>query len=109
MAHGGEGIADAPDGRVVFVRGAIPGDVVEAQLTKVKKRWARADTTEILEPSANRVGPTCPAAAAGAGCCDFSHIQPDAQLGIKRDILVGQLGALSACLLYTSPSPRDRG
>lgn len=96
MAHGGEGIADAPDGRVVFARGAIPGDVVEAQLTKVKKRWARADTTEILEPSANRVEPTCPAAAAGAGCCDFSHIQPDAQLGIKRDILVGQLGALSA-------------
>lgn len=96
MAHGGEGIADAPDGRVVFVRGAIPGDVVEAQLTKVKKRWARADTTEMLEPSANRVEPTCPAAAAGAGCCDFSHIQPDAQLGIKRDILVGQLGALSA-------------
>ena len=38
MAHGGEGIADAPDGRVVFVRGAIPGDTVEATLAKVKKR-----------------------------------------------------------------------
>ena len=38
MAHGGEGIADAPDGRVVFVRGGVPGDVVDATLAKVKKR-----------------------------------------------------------------------
>ena len=54
MAHGGEGIADAPDGRVVFVRGAIPGDRVEARPTKVKKRWARADLVEVLEPSPQR-------------------------------------------------------
>ena len=96
MAHGGEGIADAPDGRVVFVRGAIPDDTVEATLTKVKKRWARAETTAVLEPSPHRVDPTCPAAAAGAGCCDFSHIEEDAQLEFKREVLLGQLGALSS-------------
>lgn len=96
MAHGGEGIADAPDGRVVFVRGAIPGDTVEATLTKVKKRWARAETTAVVDPSPHRVDPTCPAAAAGAGCCDFSHIAADAQLGFKREVLLGQLGALSS-------------
>ena len=96
MAQGGEGIADAPDGRVVFVRGGVPGDVVDATLAKVKKRWARADAVEVREPSPDRVEPTCPAAAAGAGCCDYSHIRPDAQVGFKRDILLGQLGALSA-------------
>ena len=96
MAHGGEGIADAPDGRVVFVRDAIPGDTVAATLTKVKKRWARAETTAVLEPSPHRVDPTCPAAAAGAGCCDFSHIDADAQLRLKREVLLGQLGALSS-------------
>lgn len=96
MAHGGEGIADAPDGRVVFVRGGVPGDVVDATLAKVKKRWARADAVEVREPSPDRVEPTCPAAAAGAGCCDYSHIRPDAQVGFKRDILLGQLEALSA-------------
>ena len=36
MAHGGEGIAEL-DGRVVFVRGAYPGDVVDATITQVKK------------------------------------------------------------------------
>lgn len=96
MAHGGEGIADAPDGRVVFVRGAIPGDTVEATLTKVKKRWARAEAKAVLTPSELRVTPTCPAAAAGAGCCDFSFVAPAAQLDLKRDVLLGQLGALSA-------------
>ena len=101
MAHGGEGIADAPDGRVVFVRGAIPDDTVEATLTKVKKRWARAETTAVLEPSPHRVDPTCPAAAAGAGCCDFSHIEADAQLEFKREVLLGQLGALSSPVSYT--------
>lgn len=92
-AHGGEGIGHAADGRVVFVRGAIPGDTVRARAEKVKARWARADLVEVVEPSGLRVPPACPAAAAGAGCCDFSHIDPNAQLGFKRDVLLGQLGA----------------
>ena len=95
MAHGGSGIAHAPDGRVVFVHGAIPGDRVEATLTKVKSRWARADVARILEPSSIRVEPVCEAAAAGAGCCDFSHVSESAQLELKRDVLLGQLRALA--------------
>lgn len=95
MAHGGSGIADAPDGRVVFVHGAIPGDRVEATLTKVKPRWARADAVRILEPSSIRVEPACEAAAAGAGCCDFSHVSESAQLELKRAVLLGQLRALA--------------
>ena len=67
MAHGGEGIADAPDGRVVFIAGAIPGDTVEARLTRVKKRWARAELVKVVDPSPHRVRSACPAAAAGAG------------------------------------------
>lgn len=95
MAHGGEGIGHAPDGRVVFVRGAVPGDTVTARATKVKRRWARAELVEVLEASPVRAPVSCPAAAAGAGCCDYSHIDPGAQLGFKRDVLVGQLGALA--------------
>lgn len=95
MAHGGEGIGHAPDGRVVFVRGAVPGDTVAARATKVKRRWARAELVEVLEASPMRVATACPAAAAGAGCCDYSHIDPAAQLELKREVLVGQLGALA--------------
>lgn len=95
MAHGGEGIAQLDDGRVVFIAGTIPGDTVEARITKSKKRWARAELVEVRTPSEMRVAHTCPAAAAGAGCCDFSHIAPEAQLGLKTEILRGQLRALA--------------
>ncbi|EEI16764.1 class I SAM-dependent RNA methyltransferase [Corynebacterium lipophiloflavum] len=95
MAHGGEGIARDSDGRVVFVGGAIPGDKVRAELTKVKKMWARAQLTEVVSASPDRVSPTCPVAARGGGCCDYSHIAPAAQPGIKREVLIGQLGAFS--------------
>lgn len=91
MAHGGEAIAHAPDGRVVFVTGAIPGDTARVQLTKVKKNWARGEALSLEQPSPDRVDPVCPAAAAGAGCCDYSHITPAAQERLKREILVGQL------------------
>ena len=47
MAHGGEAVAYAPDGRVVFIGGAIPGDTVSVTLDRVKKRWARADVVEL--------------------------------------------------------------
>ena len=91
MAHGGEAIAQAPDGRVVFVAGAIPGDTARVTLTRVKKNWARGTATSIEAPSTDRVDPMCPAAKAGAGCCDYSHIAPAAQQRFKREILVGQL------------------
>lgn len=91
MAHGGVAIAHAPDGCVVFVDGAVPGDTVTVELTRVKKRWARGRVVEVLEASPDRVPTDCPAAAAGAGCCDYSHIAPAAQTRFKREVLVGQL------------------
>lgn len=95
MAHGGSGIADGPDGRVVFVQGAIPGDRVQAALTRVKRRWARAQIQMVIEPSNDRVTPACEAAAAGAGCCDYAHVAPSAQVDLKREVLLGQLHALA--------------
>lgn len=80
---------------MVFVPGAIPGDTVEVHITKSKKRWARAELIQVLEPSNDRVEPTCPAAAAGAGCCDYSHINPAAQSEFKRDVLRGQLANIA--------------
>lgn len=92
MAHGGEGIATGPDGRVVFVRGAYPGDVVSAQITEVKKKFARAELTEVLTAGAYRGPQRCPAAAQGAGCCDFGDLDPRREPELKATILAGQLG-----------------
>ncbi|WP_448855400.1 class I SAM-dependent RNA methyltransferase [Corynebacterium camporealensis] len=91
MAHGGAGIGHAPDGRVVFVTGAFPGDTVVARPTKVKKPFIKAELDDVTSPSPLRVAPACEAAAAGAGCCDFTALDPAKELDLKAEILVDQL------------------
>lgn len=93
MAHGGEGIA-MHDGRVVFVLGGFPGDTVTATVTEVKKRFARAVVDAVREAGPYRVPQACPAAAAGAGCCDFGEVDPARETDLKADILAGQLTRL---------------
>ena len=56
LAHGGAGVGRA-DGFVVFVRGAVPGDRVRAEIGKSKKSFAEARVVEILEPSPDRIEP----------------------------------------------------
>ncbi|QGU07573.1 putative RNA methyltransferase [Corynebacterium occultum] len=94
MAHGGEGIA-VLDGRVIFVHGAYPGDTITAEITEVKKNFARAVLVEVLSPSPLRSEQVCPAAARGAGCCDFGDLNPAEELGLKYGILKDQLSRLA--------------
>ncbi|MBZ8177922.1 TRAM domain-containing protein [Corynebacterium sp. 3HC-13] len=94
MAHGGEGIA-LLDGRVVFVRGAYPGDVLKAEITRVKKNFARAEIREVIQDSEMRVPQRCPATAAGAGCCDFGDLDPTREAQLKKEILADQVGRLA--------------
>ncbi len=77
FANGGAGIAHDDDGRVVFVAGALPGELVRAQIDKQKPSFAQARAVTIVEASPHRIDPLCPAAAAGAGCCDLSYAAPD--------------------------------
>ncbi len=57
LAHGGAGVARTDGGYVVFVRGAIPGDEVRAEITKRKRAYAEARTVELLTPSPERIPP----------------------------------------------------
>ena len=54
LAYGGNGVARL-NGFVVFVRSGLPGDVVRARVTKVKRNHAEALATEVVQPSALRV------------------------------------------------------
>lgn len=91
MAHGGEGIATAPDGRVVFVSGAFPGDTVDVEITKVKKKFVRGHAQKVVSAGPNRVESTCPAASAGAGCCDFAEVDPARETEMNKAVLEDQL------------------
>lgn len=84
---GGEAMAHEPDGKVVFVRGAVPGDEVRATTTERKGGWSRAVVDEVVAPSPERVGAPCPQRRLGCGGCDWQELTVGAQLGHKAEIV----------------------
>ena len=57
LAFGGAGVARAPGGYVLFVEGALPGDLVRARVHERKRSYAHARTTELLEGGLDRIEP----------------------------------------------------
>ena len=81
------------DGRVVFVRHGLPGEVVRAQVTEDRGGgFCRADATEVLTASPDRVPSVCPVSGpGGAGCCDYAHASLPAQRAMKAAVLAEQM------------------
>ncbi len=92
VGHGGVFVGRS-EGRVVFVRRALPGERVRVRVTEDKGgAYCRAETVDVLDAAPDRVEDACPVASAGgAGCCDFSHIAVDAQRRLKQEVLAEQL------------------
>src|ERR1044072_4566855 len=77
LAAGGAGIAKLNGGAVVFVPGAAPGDVLEAEI-QTSARPLRGRLVRLLEPRPERVSPPC-VFAASCGGCDWMHLSTSAQ------------------------------
>ena len=93
-ANGGSCVAHH-DGRVVFVRYALPGERVRARVTEQRGSYWHAEAVEILQPSADRISPLCPVAGVdGAGCCDLSFADPQAARVLKGAVVANQLARL---------------
>ena len=92
VAHGGHCVARA-DGRVVFVRHALPGERVTVEITEDKGgSFCRGDAVEILEASPDRVKPACALAVPdGCGGCDWQHASPSAQRELKAAVVAEHL------------------
>ncbi|MFJ6216481.1 class I SAM-dependent RNA methyltransferase [Streptomyces sp. NPDC092296] len=93
VAHGGHCVA-RHEGRVLFVRHALPGERVTAQVTEgtTDSRFLRADAVEVLQASKDRVEAPCPFAGPGrCGGCDWQHATPGAQRKLKAQVLTEQL------------------
>ena len=56
------------NGKVIFIQGAVPGDVVDVLITKNKKDWAEGNTIQIKQYSAERVIPFCKHFGVCGGC-----------------------------------------
>jgi 23S rRNA (uracil1939-C5)-methyltransferase len=87
LVAGGEAMARDIDGRIVFVRGALPGEEVEVEITSAKKDFARGVVANILDESPDRIEPQCYHRRAGCGGCGWMHIDPLAQLEAKTEIV----------------------
>ena len=94
MTDDGKGLGRL-SGLAIFVAGAIPGDKVSARITRLKKRYAFAETITLLEPSAARVQPPCPYYK-DCGGCSMLELSYDEQLRIKRKNIITKLERIGA-------------
>ena len=91
LVAGGDALGHLADGRVVFVPGALPGELVDVQITQAKKDFARGTVASIVEPSPHRVVPPCEHVARGCGGCSWQHLDVaqhmEAKVAIVREAL----------------------
>jgi len=75
------------DGKVIFVDGAVPGDIVNTMVFKKKKDWASGKLHEIIHASNNRIEAACRHFGLCGGC-KWQHLNYDAQLQFKQKFVV---------------------
>lgn len=128
-AYGGRMVA-REEGRVVFVQGGMPGEAVRADMTLEKPRYAEARAHTIAAPAAGRAVPPCvyfgengynrgavpppgelPGPRGACGGCQYQHLDYDAQLALKREIVEdlirrqARLPDAEVAATIASPSP----
>jgi 23S rRNA (uracil1939-C5)-methyltransferase len=89
-----QGVARKADGKVVFIDGALPFEVVSANVNKTKNNWEQGTLTQIHRESAQRVEPLCPhfgLHAGSCGGCKMQHLHPSAQIAVKQRVLEDNL------------------
>jgi len=90
LAAGGDAIARAPDGRIIFIEGAAPSERIRIEITRDNPRFLRAKTVEILEPSPHRVSPRCRHFGECGGCV-LQHLDHASQVASKQHALIETL------------------
>jgi 23S rRNA (uracil1939-C5)-methyltransferase len=111
LAYGGNGVGRL-DGFVVFVRGGLPGDVVRARATKVKRGFAEATRTALLEPGRDRVPAPCRHFGVCGGC-RFQDYAYERQIAAKeaqvRDALMRLGGFAEPPVVSIIPAAQEYG
>jgi 23S rRNA (uracil1939-C5)-methyltransferase len=90
------------EGRVIFVKGAVPGDVVDVRINGKKKKFLMAEVVKMLKPSEKRVEPVCEHFGLCGGC-KWQHMDYAWQLHFKQQQVVDsmeRIGGLSGFELF---------
>lgn len=97
----------ARDSGVIFIKGAIPDEVVEVSISEKKRDYSIGTVTNVIETSPYRINPPC-SVFGTCGGCHFQFISYERQVSMKEEILldsVSRIGKLEAPL---SPALTDR-
>ena len=89
-----QGVAHRADGKVVFIKGALPFEVVSANIHRKKNNWEQGMVTAIHRESSQRVQPGCPHFGlheGACGGCKMQHLHVGAQVAVKQRVLEDNL------------------
>ena len=89
-----QGIAHRADGKVVFIEGALPFEVVTANVYRKKPSFEKAMAMQIHRESSQRVTPLCPyfgLHTGACGGCKMQHLHIGAQVAVKQRVLEDNL------------------
>lgn len=89
----GKSIAKAPDGKVIFLNNAVPGDVVDIQTTKKRKAYYEGSATYFHKKSDKRVPPKCDHFGTCGGC-KWQFMSYEHQLAYKQQEVYNNLTRL---------------
>jgi tRNA/tmRNA/rRNA uracil-C5-methylase (TrmA/RlmC/RlmD family) len=109
----GGGVGRDDEGKVVFVRHALPGELVRVALTATSAHFSRGEAVEVLEASPERVAAPCPYAhPGGCGGCDLQHASASAQRDWKSALVREHLSRIAGVDLapdVVAPPSAPRG
>lgn len=103
LSHEGRGIA-RHDGKTLFVAGALPGEEVEARITKTHRRFDEAQCINVIQASEDRAEPICEHYGVCGGC-DLQHLTHSRQIEEKQRIVLDQLERLGKIQPESTESP----
>jgi 23S rRNA (uracil1939-C5)-methyltransferase len=89
-----QGVAHRADGKVVFIKGALPFEWVSANVHRKKNNWEQGAVTAIHHESSQRVQPGCPHFGlheGACGGCKMQHLHVGAQVAVKQRVLEDNL------------------
>jgi tRNA/tmRNA/rRNA uracil-C5-methylase (TrmA/RlmC/RlmD family) len=109
----GGAVGRLDDGRVVFVRHGLPGELVRVAVTESTSKFSRGDAVEVLEASPGRVVPPCRYAhPGGCGGCDLQDASAEEQISWKSSLVTEHLRRIAGVeheISVTQPASEPQG
>ena len=86
----GKTVGKAPDGRIIFINNAVPGDIVDVKTTKKRKAYFEGTAVEFHQKSEKRVTPACEHFGVCGGC-KWQHMGYEHQIAYKEQEVLNNL------------------